>query len=49
MVLRDGAPKLETFVWIFNDVLNLNSITWSMIDLKASNVDRWPIPMLFFM
>ena len=45
MVLGDAASKLESFVWIFNYVLK--SITWSLFDQKASNLDRWPISMLF--
>ena len=41
MVLGDAASKSEMFVWIFNYVLK--SVTWSLFDLKASHLDRWPI------
>ena len=46
MVLGDAAPRLETFVRIFNNVLR--SVTWSLFDLKASNLDRWPILNVIF-
>ena len=47
MVLGNAASRLQTFVWIFNYVLR--SVTWSLFDLKPSNLDRWPISMLSFM
>ena len=39
MVLGDAASKLKTFVWILNYVFK--SVTWSLIDQKASYLDRW--------
>ena len=39
MVLGDAASKLKTFVWILNYVFK--SVTCSLIDQKASYLDRW--------
>ena len=41
MVLGDAVSKLETFVWILNHISR--SITWSMLNLKSSNLVKWPI------
>ena len=46
MVLEYAASELETFVWIFNYVLR--SVTLSLFDLRASNLDRWPTSMLSY-
>ena len=46
MVFGDAASKLETFVWIFKYVFK--SVSSSLFDLRASNLDRCPILTLSF-
>ena len=47
MVLGDAVSKLETFVWILNQISR--SITSSLFTLKASNLVKWPISTSSFM
>ena len=41
MVLGDAVTKLQRFVWIFNHVSRV--ITWSLFNLRAPNLVKWPI------
>ena len=47
MVLGDAVTKLETFVWILNHVSR--SITWSLFNLKESNLVKRSTSMLSVM
>ena len=47
MGLGDAVSKLETFVWILNQISR--SITWSLFTVKASNLVKWPISTSSFM
>ena len=47
MVLGDALSKLETFVWILNNISRF--ITWSLFTLKASYLFKWPISTWSFM
>ena len=41
MVLGDDVTKLQRFVWLFNHVSGV--ITWSLFNLRAPNLVKWPI------
>ena len=41
MVLGDAVTKLQRFVWLFNHVSRV--ITWSLFNLRAPNLVKWPI------
>ena len=46
VVLGDAVSKLETFVWILNQISRF--ITWSLFTLKASYLVKWSISTLIF-
>ena len=47
MVLGEAVSKLETFVWILNQLSR--SITLSLFTLNASNLVKRPISTWYFM
>ena len=45
-IFQNSNNKLKVFVWLLNYALK--TITWSVFNLKAANLGKWPISMLSF-